>query len=387
MNSYAFIGIEKIKTGNSNSAGSMKRRYEHNVRTYTPPNVDPELTKYNKEIISLESGSTYYSTFKNDVDKAIREGHMKGIRKNGVLAAEIVINYTKPENVNFSVDDCYKWAEKSVEWVKNQFGDNNVKHAVVHYDENVSYDKSDPEGKNAMKHPHPHIHVFVVPMNQEHKLSYYSYIHGPKSLTELQTDYYEKVGKEFGLVRGIKNSYVKYTDIRQFRDDTIGKSKRTSADFKPKDEEINEEGLLLPSYAARVEEDVRILCNQHVEEVNELKEEFNILHNQLQEELIKKRKQFEEDKKNAQKRLEKREEEIEKACSSIKSIVNNRDNPFHELKKQLTTYATLRRAIDNYPDREKARKLADEINEIVAWQHKKEKECDKELKKIIDNTR
>ena len=53
--SYSVCKIEKAKAANNNCAGSLKRRYEHNTRVYTPPNVDTSLSYLNKELMSCNN--------------------------------------------------------------------------------------------------------------------------------------------------------------------------------------------------------------------------------------------------------------------------------------------------------------------------------------------
>lgn len=114
--SYSVCRIEKAKAANNNCAGSLKRRYEHNTRVYTPPNVDTSLSYLNKELIPLQEAS-YVAAYEAEIQQAVAKGDMTKVRKDAVLGVEVVFNYTNKENVNVDIDN---WAKDTVEWAKKK---------------------------------------------------------------------------------------------------------------------------------------------------------------------------------------------------------------------------------------------------------------------------
>lgn len=393
-NSYACIMITKVKTGNVNSAGSLKRRYEHNLRTtHTPPNVDPSLTKYNKEYVSLEKGMTYYSTFKQITDAAIENGKMNRIRANAVLAAELDISYTSPENLNITPECAEQWGRDITEWAKQKFGAANIIHSVMHYDEDVTFDESDPDFKTPLKHPHPHVHIMIVPIDDKGRLNYYNFIHGPKSTSDLQTDFYEKVGNKYGMKRGIKGGSVSYEDMRTYKKNVYRAKKVTEKEFEPLETERTRDGYLTPSYVDRVKEVAVRQADQQKAKLAAVQSDFKQERADLLNEINKLKKELEEDREKIKKEiasetqkkeaeLQKREHLLSEAALALRDLTRGEDST-QKVETLLITYAALHAGLQNYPDKELVKSIQENILKISKWQHDR----DKHIEKTFDITK
>jgi len=162
---YCIMRMEKVK----HKAG-LVGRLRHNTREHISQNVDPDRTKKNL----LVGGS---------VDEVM--GHYERllpekVRKNAVYAVEVMMT-ASPE---FS-GDWNKYLTACDEWVAGIFGRENVLSVAHHLDEST-----------------PHTQIMVIPL-KDGKLNAKHFIGGSRDrMTELQDDFYQKVGHPAGLERG-----------------------------------------------------------------------------------------------------------------------------------------------------------------------------------------
>lgn len=196
-------------------------RYVNGVRVehvWTPDNADSEKTEMNRELVSREyvdeKGIKKTLTINQAINRRIEQTKIKTIRKNQSKAIEIILSGS-PETMNaMSADALNRWANESVRWAKEQWGEENIVSAVLHCDEKT-----------------PHIHMILVPIVQgesrrtaskkrklakEGKTAKQYQINSERlrlSANEVYTQprlyayhnsYAEKVGAHFGLERGIQ---------------------------------------------------------------------------------------------------------------------------------------------------------------------------------------
>lgn len=184
---YAIMRFSKIK-----SSGGIKACQKHNERERKTENADEEIENL---IIHGNENKTYTESFE-EITKDIK------IRKNGVLAIECFMSASPDVEFFQDREKTIEWANESVDWLKEQFGETNVIKSHLHLDEKT-----------------PHLHTFIIPVIERKKkrqLSSYKFLGGSKyRLSEMQTDYHRCVEK-FGLDRGIEGSTAKHLDIKQF---------------------------------------------------------------------------------------------------------------------------------------------------------------------------
>jgi hypothetical protein len=163
---FAIMRMQKIK-----SASSLKFAAQHNTRERQPLNADE--TKKGENWLSGGSTAEVMEKYR----KALESGK---VRKNAIHAVEILMTASPEFDGNWTkyLNACDKWACEI-------FGKSNVLHIAHHRDEST-----------------PHTHVLVVPM-KDGKLNANFFIGGPRDrMAQLQSDFYEKVGKGLGLLRG-----------------------------------------------------------------------------------------------------------------------------------------------------------------------------------------
>ena len=157
------------------------------------PQIDSERTRNNYRFTPY-FGKTY-TEFINGRIKAL------GLfpRKDAVVMNSFVLGsdktffdgLAKVEQYNF-FSDCYKFFAE-------RYGEENIIAAVVHNDETT-----------------PHMHLNLMPVTKDGRLCSKQLFDKPQ-LQQLQTDFYEAVGKRWGLQRGKEGSQKKHLSTAEFK--------------------------------------------------------------------------------------------------------------------------------------------------------------------------
>ena len=210
------------------ASGSCTAIARHIERTTQPDNAHPELRHLNRDdFIKYPEGVT-------DLGEAIQHriehaGLTRKVAKNQVLALNILLSSDGEALRRLAyegrLDD---WAEASVGWAKETFGEANVVGAHLHMDEQT-----------------PHLHVTVVPIvtterkrkareSKAAKRYRTKPKNGPRlsaddimtreNLTSFQ-DTYAKAMERFGLERGVRGSEARHVDQHEYYRDCQRKKK------------------------------------------------------------------------------------------------------------------------------------------------------------------
>lgn len=130
------------------------------VEVWVPDNADPKKTKGNMELISRktenEDGISYEMTLQQAVDKRIKEADIRP-RIGQVTSLEMIFSGSHDRMTAMSRKELKNWADDTVKWAKETWGEENVVSASLHVDEKT-----------------PHIHMIVVPIvtGQSRRTSY-----------------------------------------------------------------------------------------------------------------------------------------------------------------------------------------------------------------------
>ena len=157
------------------------------------PQIDSERTRNNYRFTPY-FGKTY-TEFINGRIKVLGLSP----RKDAVVMNSFVLGsdktffdgLAKVEQYNF-FSDCYKFFAE-------RYGEENIIAAVVHNDETT-----------------PHMHLNLMPVTSDGRLCSKQLFDKPQ-LQKLQTDFYESVGKRWGLQRGKEGSQKKHLSTAEFK--------------------------------------------------------------------------------------------------------------------------------------------------------------------------
>jgi len=201
---YAIMRMAKIK-----DKRGVVMAVQHNNRSRIPENANPVKSKNN--LVYGGSTSETMARFEQILPKKIRS--------NAVMAVELVFTASPDFNGNWG-----GYLRESLDWGLKTFGidteEKDIRPAIqyaVHHDE-----KTD------------HVHLIVVPM-KDGKLNAKHFIGGSRDrMAELQQDFWETVGKKYGLERG------------KSREETRARhTHHRLADLDEREKKINEEKKLL----------------------------------------------------------------------------------------------------------------------------------------------
>jgi hypothetical protein len=189
MANFGIIRIQKLKT-----ATSVRASLKHALREQITPNADPEKLANNH--IWTEA-STVKDAIKN---YNARLATQEKIRKNAVTCVEFLVTASPEAMKAKSALEQRAYFEGALRWIEKKHGKENVIFAAVHNDETT-----------------PHLTAFVVPIDQRGKLCCKSFYGGSKhTLSELQTEFTEKVANLHNLERGIRGSKAKHVSIKNY---------------------------------------------------------------------------------------------------------------------------------------------------------------------------
>jgi hypothetical protein len=218
---FQIIRVKKLTTTTQISGSAA-----HVFRQRDTRNADPEKAHLNQ---------FYGADNREDLQTLLAE-RLVGVKKDkqAVRLVEYMVTASPEFFDQASADTVQSYFKKTMDWFREKHGEDCILGWAVHMDE-----KS------------PHMHIYVTPIAQvaaktrkrsvncakdeEHptgrkiievfesaheRLSAKSFFDNNKEkielLSEMQTDFFEKVGKNFGLERGIKGSTASHQSVKRF---------------------------------------------------------------------------------------------------------------------------------------------------------------------------
>ena len=180
--SYAILRTEKLKT-----MGNIAASLSHTYRTRPTHNADPNRTVNNEH--DLKTAGQVMDGIKNRLPEKTRS--------NAVLCIEYLITMS-PDWSGLGTEKEADFFKRSVEWLKQRHGAENVISTSIHRDETT-----------------PHLVAYVVPIDERGKLNAREFLGGRAKLSKMQTDFHDQV-KDLGLERGLEGSKAEHTTIKDF---------------------------------------------------------------------------------------------------------------------------------------------------------------------------
>ena len=184
--------MEKYKRADIIGIERENERNE-NYKSTRNPQIDKSKTRLNYHTVPYEKK---YLSF---IDERIKElAPKRKIKDDAVLITSFILGSDKeffdgisPEAQKQFFDDC-------TEFFAERYGKENIVSAVVHLDEST-----------------PHLHFNLMPVTDGRLCA--KELFDRAALRELQTNFYEVVGKKYGLKRGKEGSTAKHLDTVAFK--------------------------------------------------------------------------------------------------------------------------------------------------------------------------
>lgn len=243
--SYAILRTAKLKT-----MGNISGSLAHTYRTIDTPNADPSRTYLNDN--SLPSHA--------DALKAIQDKLPSKTRKNGVLCVEYLIT-ASPDWGGWGTEKQAQYLNDARQWLEEKHGKDNVAMVGIQLDETT-----------------PHLVAYVLPYDDKGKMNARHWLGGRDKLSKMQTDFHDKVGKNYGLERGIEGSKAKHETVKKYY-----------SEIQQPVEQIN---LALPEsgriesggrYKMRIENELKEVIENANEKMKALENELKIKNKELKQ--------------------------------------------------------------------------------------------------------
>lgn len=148
------------------------------TRTATDYNnrVQPDMNFLN---VNLIQSNNWMQDIQTEIDRAGAK-----TRSNSVIALDAIYTASGDFFKDKSTEECNRYFKDCLQFHQKKFG--HVISAIVHYDETT-----------------PHLHILSVPLTQDGRLSAREIIGNRTKMSQMQTAFYEQVGRDYGLERGI----------------------------------------------------------------------------------------------------------------------------------------------------------------------------------------
>ena len=156
------------------------------------PQIDRTRTKNNYHIIGG------YGTYTEFINNRLRELNFSP-RKDAVVMNSFVLGSDKTFFDGLSRVEQYNFFSDCYQFFAERYGEENIIAAVAHNDETT-----------------PHMHLNLMPVTKDGRLCSKQLFDKPQ-LQQLQTDFYETVGKRWSLQRGKEGSQRKHLSTAEFK--------------------------------------------------------------------------------------------------------------------------------------------------------------------------
>ena len=189
--SYQQLHAGKVKL---NGLAGIRHHLLDRERVKTNPDIDLSRSILNHSIEDLSPDNLI-----GNVRQRIKQLNLKRKpRIDAVGLEDIIVGASADFMLRLGTDKREQYFTDALHFFQNRYGKENVMYCHCHMDES-----------------NPHIHVGIVPITHDGRLSA-KCLFNPKSLEQLQTDFYEQVSKFYGLERGQYHA-KKYLPLQQFK--------------------------------------------------------------------------------------------------------------------------------------------------------------------------
>lgn len=166
---------------------------DENYKSTKNPQIDKSKTCLNYHTIPYEKN---YLPF---IDERIKQlSSKRKIKDDAVLITSFILGSDKEFFDGISPEAQKRFFDDCTEFFAERYGKENIVSATVHLDEST-----------------PHLHFNLMPVTGGRLCA--KELFDRTALRELQTDFYEVVGKKYGLKRGKEGSTAKHLDTVTFK--------------------------------------------------------------------------------------------------------------------------------------------------------------------------
>ena len=166
---------------------------DENYKSTRNPQIDKSKTRLNYHTVPHEKK---YLAF---IDERIKQlSPKRKIKDDAVLITSFILGSDKEFFDGLTAEQQKQFFTDCTEFFSERYGKANVVSAVVHLDEST-----------------PHLHFNLMPVTNGRLCA--KKLFDRNALRDLQTDFYEAVGKKYGLERGKEGSTAKHLDTVAYK--------------------------------------------------------------------------------------------------------------------------------------------------------------------------
>ena len=213
--SYGIIRVAKVATGAIGGAQIHNDRLSDHSNTN--PDIDFSRSQNNRKL-PLEKDFLEKLPYHKRINEVLRTERQdtKTIRKDAVKMCEVLVTSDSHFFDSLTAEQVTDFFDTAYAFLCDRYGRKNIIAATVHMDERT-----------------PHMHVDFVPVTKDGRLSAKEVVVFQKDLSRLHDDFFQHVGKRFGLERGQKATETgekKYNrSVAEFKRETDAAQKALEA--------------------------------------------------------------------------------------------------------------------------------------------------------------
>ena len=166
---------------------------DENYKSARNPQIDKSKTYLNYHTMP------YAKKYLSFIDERIKQLSLRRkIKDDAVLITSFILGSDKEFFDRITAEQQTRFFDDCTDFFSDRYGKENVVSAVVHLDEST-----------------PHLHFNLMPVTGGRLCA--KELFDRKALRDLQTDFYEAVGKKYGLERGKEGSTAKHLDTVAYK--------------------------------------------------------------------------------------------------------------------------------------------------------------------------
>jgi hypothetical protein len=244
---FCVMNIQKRK---QNDISGIQKEATRTATDYNNQ-VKPGMNIFN---VNLIQSNNWMQDIQAEIDRAGAK-----TRSNSVIALDAIYTASGDFFKGKSNEEKNQFFRDCLEFHQRKFG--HVISAVIHYDETT-----------------PHMHILSVPLTQDGRLSAREIVGNRTNLSRMQTEFFEQVGKEYGLARGIhmdgqeKRQHISAQEheLREIRQ-KIARGKEELEAIEHSKESARTRAQTARQTATELQKEVEQLQAERVEQYNSLK--------------------------------------------------------------------------------------------------------------------
>lgn len=214
--SYSICRIAKVKSSGVTGIQIHDKREKEGV---SHTNEDIDWTKTHENVSLLEQQERFRTVVQNRISELDLK---RQPRSDATVMCQCLVTSDKEFFDKMSRLEQTEYFKKSLDFIKERYGEKNLVSATIHYDERT-----------------PHMHVNFVPVTQDGRLSAKD-LFSPKSLRVLQNDYNRYVREHgYDLQRGEIDSKTKHLEVEQYKVETKYKELKAKEQTLEKLEQVD----------------------------------------------------------------------------------------------------------------------------------------------------